>query len=80
MKVTIKTFANLKDYLPEEFQLMIDEDSNIKQLRNLLIKKLPQIKNILVNSRFAINEEFVDDNTIIKKNNTIYIIPPVSGG
>ncbi|MDH7604382.1 MAG: MoaD/ThiS family protein [Melioribacter sp.] len=80
MKVTIKIFANLKDYLPEEFQLIIDEDSSIEQLRNLLINKQPQIKNILDNSRFAINEEFVDDNTIIKKNNTIYIIPPVSGG
>lgn len=80
MKVTIKIFANLKDYLPEEFQLMIDEGSSIEQLKNLLINKQPQIKNILVNSRFAINEEFVDDKTIIKKNNTIYIIPPVSGG
>ncbi|MEJ5350935.1 MAG: MoaD/ThiS family protein [Melioribacteraceae bacterium] len=80
MKVTIKIFANLKDYLPEEFQLIIDDDSSIEQLRDLLINKQPRIKDILVNSRFAIDEEFVDDKTIIKKNNTIYIIPPVGGG
>lgn len=80
MTIKIKTFANLKDYLPEEFKMNVEENTSIRDLKELLIRRYPQIQSILDNSRFAINEEFVEDVAIIRKNQIVYIIPPVSGG
>ena len=57
----------------------IKEYSTIKDLINNLISEYPNLKNI---NEFAIavNEEYANEDVIIKDGDVVAIIPPVSGG
>ncbi|MEG8945769.1 MoaD/ThiS family protein [Rosettibacter firmus] len=80
MKITIKIFAGLREFIPDEFNINVDNNCTVEQLKKLLIKKFPEASKLLNSSRFVVNEEFVDNKEVINKNATVYIIPPVSGG
>lgn len=77
--MTVQVYAVLKDYFEKEFQIN-EEINSIHELSDLLIKQNPSFKDILPVCRFAVNNEFVDDNYELKKDDSIHIIPPSSGG
>jgi len=75
----VQVFAMMKDYFDERFEL----DMNIKNIIDLsekLIDINPKSKSLLPACRFAVNNEFIDQNYIFSDNDIIYIIPPSSGG
>lgn len=77
--VNIKVFAVLKDYFDENFS--IDQGVNtVEDLKKELIERKPHSRNLLASCRFAINNSFVDTDFKLNQNDTIYIIPPSSGG
>lgn len=77
--MTIQTFAALKDYFSNHFEVL--ENLNlISELKTFLIQQNPEAENILNLSRFAVNDNFVNLEFEIKNNDTICIIPPSSGG
>ena len=78
-ELNIRVFAVLKDYLEEEFTIEVS-DNTVEGLKNQLILKNPEIQNILHSCRFAVNNVFISDSSSFKQNDTIYIIPPSSGG
>lgn len=58
----------------------IEFSGTVSQLRDLLIRKYPELEPILKVVRFAVNEEYVDEDYFIGQNDRVAIIPPVSGG
>ncbi len=77
--MTIQVFAVLKEHFDKEFEL--SEDINdITSLQKHLSGLNTEAGGILKISRFAVNNEFVDQNYTIKQNDTICIFPPSSGG
>ena len=77
--MTIEVFAVLKDYFDKEFQLQ-SSAKNIAELKQQLAVQNPEAANVLELCRFAIHDEFVDQNYTITTHDTISIIPPSSGG
>ncbi|TAH03373.1 MAG: MoaD/ThiS family protein [Sphingobacteriales bacterium] len=77
--MTIQTFAALKDYFSTPYEVL-ENLSLISDLKTYLIQQNSDAENILNLSRFAVNDTFVDLDFEIKKNDTICIIPPSSGG
>lgn len=77
--MTIEVFAVLKDYFDKEFQLQ-SSAKNIAELKQQLAAQNPEAANVLELCRFAIHDEFVDQNYPITTHDTICIIPPSSGG
>jgi len=75
----VHVFASLKDHFEKEFELDATFE-NTAQLRNYLIDIKPDLKSILYSCRFAVDEEFVDLHYKLGSNDTIFIIPPSSGG
>ena len=75
----IEVYAVLKDYFEKEFTLQ-QSFKNINDLRSFLIDKNPEAVGILTISRFAVNNEIVENNYILKENDHISIMPPSSGG
>jgi molybdopterin converting factor subunit 1 len=62
-----------------ELQISVDENSSIASYKLILKDKFPQLENI--NSyAIAVNEEYANDDAILKENDIVAIIPPVSGG
>ncbi len=57
----------------------IEKENMISDLRKELLKRYPDFKKVS-SIRFAINDEYCDDNQKIEEHDEILIIPPVSGG
>ena len=77
--MTIEVYAVLKDYFDKEFS--IDAPiSTIAELKEMLIHQYADATNILQLCRFAVNDEFVNNDYELKQDDNIHIIPPSSGG
>jgi molybdopterin converting factor subunit 1 len=59
--------------------LDVIEALTVASFKNLLKKKYTQLKH-LNSYAIAVNESYAADELVLKENDTIAIIPPVSGG
>ena len=75
----IQVYAILKEYFDREFTLS-EKVNNVGNLRTFLISKNPAAANILGISRFAVDNEFVDNGFSLNEHDNISIMPPSSGG
>ena len=79
----IKYFAWIKDITKKDYEL-IEKDfpRNIEELKKNLNIMYPDLEKHIMSDilRFAINQEYVSENTEIKSTDEIAIFPPVSGG
>lgn len=80
MKVNLLFFGIATDFVgATTAQLEVDELTSIKELKIKLVAVYPKLQNL---SQFAVavNENYATDDVQLKENDTIAIIPPVSGG
>ncbi len=75
----IEVYAVLKDYFDKEFS-MDAPVSTIAELKEMLIHQNADATTILQLCRFAVNDEFVNNDYELKPDDNIHIIPPSSGG
>ncbi|NLP57839.1 MoaD/ThiS family protein [Lutibacter sp. B1] len=59
--------------------LLVEKKTTIKQLKYDLTKEYSSLKNIN-DFAIAVNEDYAEDNLMLKKGDIVAIIPPVSGG
>lgn len=81
MKIKLLLFGITSDLLgTSSLEIEVEESScSVQELKKLLLEKFPQLKNI--NSyAIAVNEEYSTPETLLKENDVVAIIPPVSGG
>ena len=79
----IKYFAWIKDITNlEEEEINLNQAKNLDELKTYIIKKYPDLKKHMIKEilRFAINQEYVVNNTNLNEEDEIAIFPPVSGG
>jgi len=62
---------------PEE---EIEFRGQVGDLRKILQRKYPDLRDLLAQVRFAVNNEYVGDEFNLKGDETVAVIPPVSGG
>jgi sulfur-carrier protein len=77
MKVHL--FAILKDYFDHELWIR-DPVVTIEQLKEKLVLQNEEAEELLNNCRFAVNDQFIDNNYILQPNDIVSILPPSSGG
>jgi molybdopterin synthase sulfur carrier subunit len=75
----IQVFAMLKDYFDKEF-FISGNIMNTASLKARLAEENPEAAGVLDICRFAVNDEFIDNNYQFSENDTICILPPASGG
>jgi molybdopterin synthase catalytic subunit len=81
--IAIKFFAVFREKLKQsEFSLNFEKPLTTKELIEKLKIELPEISQILseIKPMIAVNQEFANEDTIIKDNDEVAVIPPVSGG
>lgn len=76
--MTIKLFAVLKEYFEEAYE--VRDIKTIGALRTHLVEINPDAQTILNSCRFAINNHFVPLDTSLNDQDTIFVMPPSSGG
>ncbi|QTD39100.1 MoaD/ThiS family protein [Polaribacter batillariae] len=80
MKIQTLFFGITSDLVAtNNLELSVSENSSVNDFKILLKEKYPQLKNI--NSyAIAVNETYAEDNLVLKNNDVVAVIPPVSGG
>ncbi|PUB34718.1 molybdopterin synthase sulfur carrier subunit [Elizabethkingia sp. YR214] len=80
MKLKILAFGIAKDILGSaEKEIELTDEITVKDLKTKLESEFAELKRL--RSYFiAIDDEYAEDNQIIKSTNEVAIIPPVSGG
>ncbi|MCG7338270.1 molybdopterin converting factor subunit 1 [Staphylococcus sp. ACRSN] len=72
-------FAEIKELLNKDSEeIDLSYDITVESFVQHIIERYPSIANIKF--QIAVNEEFVKDDDIVRSNDTVALIPPVSGG
>jgi len=80
MKITILLFGIIRDIIDQNKLIVeLKNGSSVEQLKQYLIKEHPDL-NKYNNFSIAVNEEYVETDYILKSNDVVALIPPVSGG
>ncbi len=81
MKITIKTFAKVKEKCGfDEKELTVSEGITVGQLVSELKKGCKALREFNGGLLFAKNEAYCMDDEILSDNDILAIFPPVSGG
>ena len=80
MQIKILFFGIVRDITNKNsFNIDIDSSMNIEQFVSLLQDKFTGFPDI-TSFTIAVNEEYVEKDFVLKANDVVAIIPPVSGG
>ena len=80
MKITLLAFGSAKDIFGNrKLEIELAEQSTTANLKALLNSQYPALQKLAV-YRIAVNDEYSSENVVIKENDEVAIIPPVSGG
>ncbi len=81
MKIRMKLFAVARQWADaDSVEMDLPPNATIGVARAALINKLPKLSELGHHLRFAVDEEYADDNTPIFAGSNVACIPPVSGG
>lgn len=79
--VTVKLFAAYQEaYSVSEILLEFPPNTTVAAVRDRLISEHPKLAAWRDLTRFGINLQFVEPNTILQNGDEVVLIPPVSGG
>ncbi|GAB1544867.1 MoaD/ThiS family protein [Scytonema sp. NUACC21] len=79
--VTVKLFAAYQEaYGVSELVLEFPESTPVVAVRDRLIAEHPELAKLKDITRFGLNLEFVEPETILNNGDEVVLIPPVSGG
>lgn len=81
MNVTVRLFAAYREAFElSELALSFPVGTTVQQVQQLLVQQKPQLSRWQDQTRYGVNQVFVDAQTIIQAGDEIVFIPPVSGG
>ena len=80
MKIQLLFFGITTDLVRKNsLSFELNSEATVENLKDILIKEFPKLKNIH-QFAIAVNEEYADDDLLINNGDVVAIIPPVSGG
>jgi sulfur-carrier protein len=81
LNVTVRLFAAYREAFEQsELALSLPAGTTVQQVEQLLIQQKPQLSRWQNQTRYGVNQAFVDSKTVIQAGDEIVFIPPVSGG
>jgi sulfur-carrier protein len=79
--ITVKLFAAYQEaYGVSELTLHFPRPIPAIAILNYLLDRQPQLEPLRNLTRFGVNLQFVDANTLLQDRDEVVLIPPVSGG
>jgi sulfur-carrier protein len=81
ISVTVKLFAAYQEaYGATELSLELSPDTTVQALCDRLIAQRPELEPWRSLTRFGVNLQFVEPDTLLQTGDEVVFIPPVSGG
>ncbi|MDJ0507637.1 MAG: MoaD/ThiS family protein [Crocosphaera sp.] len=79
--ITVKLFAVYEEvYGVSELVKQVSLETTVNDVLDILIQEHPKLEEWRNVTRFGVNFQFVESNTILKEGDELVFIPPVSGG
>jgi molybdopterin converting factor subunit 1 len=78
--IKVLLFAGIAEKLGQQQIVVEQHDITVQYLREWLTEQYPAIAFDIERAMVAVNEEFAEDQTMLKMDDEVAIIPPVSGG
>jgi molybdopterin synthase sulfur carrier subunit len=79
--IKVKLFAAYQEaYQTEELTLSFPKQVSVTKVLDTLIKEKPELEKWRNLTRFGVNLEFVEPETMLNDGDDVVLIPPVSGG
>ncbi|OKH27658.1 MoaD/ThiS family protein [Chroogloeocystis siderophila] len=81
IQVTVKLFAAYQEaYGTSELILEFPQGTPVIEVRDRLIQEHPELSQWRDITRFGVNLQFVEPETLLNDGDEVVLIPPVSGG
>lgn len=81
MNVEVQLFAVARQLAGvDTVQLELPDEATIADLRRRLADRCPLLAEIIPHAKFAVDDEYADDQTRLETDSRVACIPPVSGG
>lgn len=81
MRVKVRLFASYREIVGQrEVDLDVAQNATVGGLLQALVQKYPRLGDVASDSRFVVDQEFVDANTRLKDGSEVVFVPPVAGG
>jgi molybdopterin synthase sulfur carrier subunit len=81
IQITVKLFAIFQEVLAtDELQIKLESGTSVSTIFDRLVSQHPHLEKWRSLTRYAINLNFADPQTILKNGDEVALIPPVSGG
>jgi sulfur-carrier protein len=81
IQVKVKLFAVYQEVFgTPELELTLLPETTVEQLLTDLIEQQPQLTKWRDLTRFGVNLQFVESDTVLQDQDEVVLIPPVSGG
>ena len=79
MKITLKYYGEIAEILDKkEENLIITSPFSLNDLRFQFLSKSKKLNSLAI--KIAVNNELIDHNISLKKNDVISFLPPFAGG
>lgn len=81
INIRIRYFASLRDIVGTNEELLtVEEQTQVADVRALLLRRYPQLQPVLERSVNAVNHRYVKLETALHEGDEIVFIPPTGGG
>ncbi len=81
MKIRIRYFASFREIMGQNEEILtLDEETNVADVRALLLARYPRLQPVMQRSVCAVNHGYVPIETILHDGDELVFIPPVGGG
>jgi len=79
--IVVKLFAAYREaYEVPELRLELPTGATVAQVRDRLLAEHPELTQWRDLTRFGVNLQFVEPDTVLQSGDEVVFIPPVSGG
>jgi molybdopterin converting factor subunit 1 len=79
--LTVRLFARAKDLAgSDSVHVELPDGASVADLRRLLGMTVPRLSELLERSAIAVDGEFARENTLLRAESEVALLPPVSGG
>lgn len=81
LPIRIKLFAVYQEVIGQsELQLQISPGTSVGQVLDRLLQQYPALERWRSQTRFGINQDFVEADRQVQAGDEVVFVPPVSGG
>jgi molybdopterin converting factor subunit 1 len=81
MKIKVKFFAILRERIGTgEITMEARDGSTVGELWEMLKRKYPKLAPVEMRLLYAVNQDYVSGDYVLKERDEVVFVPPVSGG